>query len=78
MATETIEGEMQMVGFTDAAGKKTEYYWRNEEFQIAWENISFRSVFIGFTFFGVFIGVMTTLGTHLNVFFWSFEIATSG
>ncbi len=44
-----------------------------EEFRIAWENVSFRSVFIGFTFFGVFIGVSTTLGTHLNVFFWSFD-----
>jgi GPH family glycoside/pentoside/hexuronide:cation symporter len=43
------------------------------EFKIAWENVSFRAVFIGFTFFGVFIGVMTTLGTHLNVFFWSFD-----
>ena len=46
-----------------------------EEFKIAWENVSFRSVFIGFTFFGVFIGVMTTLGTHLNVFFWGFSVA---
>jgi hypothetical protein len=26
-----IEGEMQMVGFTDAAEKKIEWYWRNAE-----------------------------------------------
>ncbi len=29
--TETIEGEMQMVGFADASGKKTDYYWRNDD-----------------------------------------------
>ncbi len=29
--TKTIEGEMQMVGFADESGKKTEFYWRNDE-----------------------------------------------
>jgi GPH family glycoside/pentoside/hexuronide:cation symporter len=44
-----------------------------DEFRIAWENVSFRSVFIGFTLFGVFFGIVSTLGTHMNVFFWSFD-----
>jgi hypothetical protein len=26
-----IEGELQMVGFADESGKKTEYYWKNPE-----------------------------------------------
>ncbi len=29
--TVTVEGEMQMVGFADESGKKTEYYWRNDD-----------------------------------------------
>jgi hypothetical protein len=29
--TATIEGEMQMVGFADATGKKVDYYWRNAD-----------------------------------------------
>jgi len=42
------------------------------EFGSAWENISFRSLFVGFTLFGIFFGVLGTLGTHVNVFFWEF------
>ncbi|MEE2673549.1 MAG: MFS transporter [Myxococcota bacterium] len=42
------------------------------EFGSAWENISFRSLFVGFTLFGIFFGVLGTLGTHINVFFWEF------
>ena len=26
-----IEAEMQMVGFTDASGKKIDFYWRNSD-----------------------------------------------
>jgi hypothetical protein len=29
--TATIEGEMQMVGFADASGKKIDFYWRNPD-----------------------------------------------
>ena len=42
------------------------------EFASAWDNISFRSLFIGFTLFGIFFGILGTLGTHVNVFFWEF------
>ena len=43
------------------------------EFGSAWQNISFRSLFIGFTLFGIFFGILATLGTHVNVFFWEFD-----
>jgi len=43
------------------------------EFRIAWENVSFRAVFIGFTLFAVFIGIVTTLASHINVYFWGFD-----
>ena len=42
------------------------------EFASAWTNVSFRSLFIGFTLFGVFFGIVATLATHINVFFWEF------
>lgn len=42
------------------------------EFAAAWRNVSFRSLFIGFTLYGVFFGILATLGTHVNVFFWEF------
>jgi hypothetical protein len=29
--TTTIEGEMQMVGFADATGKKVDFYWQNSD-----------------------------------------------
>jgi hypothetical protein len=29
--TATIEGEMQMVGFTDPTEKKIDFYWRNAD-----------------------------------------------
>ena len=29
--TSAIEGEMQMVGFADADGKKNEFYWQNKD-----------------------------------------------
>jgi Na+/melibiose symporter-like transporter len=43
------------------------------EFASAWENVSFRSLFIGFTLYGVFLGILSTLATHVNVFFWEFD-----
>ena len=43
------------------------------EFASAWENVSFRSLFIGFTLYGVFFGILGTLGTHVNIFFWGFD-----
>jgi Na+/melibiose symporter-like transporter len=39
----------------------------------AWQIVSFRALFIGFTLYGVFFGIVATLGTHLNVFFWEFD-----
>lgn len=43
------------------------------EFASAWRNVSFRSLFMGFTLYAVFLGILATLGTHLNVFFWQFD-----
>jgi Na+/melibiose symporter-like transporter len=43
------------------------------EFASAWHNVSFRALFVGFTLFGVFFGIIGTLGTHVNVFFWGFD-----
>ena len=43
------------------------------EFASAWSEVSFRSLFIGFTLFGVFFGIVATLATHINVFFWEFN-----
>jgi Na+/melibiose symporter-like transporter len=43
------------------------------EFASAWQNVSFRSLFIGFTLYGVFFGILATLGTHVNVYFWEFS-----
>jgi len=43
------------------------------EFASAWQNVSFRSLFIGFTLYGIFFGVLGTLATHVNVFFWEFD-----
>ena len=45
------------------------------EFSSAWNNVSFRSLFIGFTLYGVFFGILGTLATHVNVFFWEFDTA---
>lgn len=42
------------------------------EFRLAWQNPSFRSLFVGFSLFAISISIGTTLGTHLNVFFWGF------
>ncbi|HJO23922.1 MAG: MFS transporter [Myxococcota bacterium] len=44
-----------------------------EEFRLAWENHSFRALFVGTSAFAVSISIGTTLGTHLNVFFWGFS-----
>jgi Na+/melibiose symporter-like transporter len=44
-----------------------------QEFGSAWQNASFRSLFVGFTLYGVFFGIVSTLGTHINVFFWEFD-----
>lgn len=38
-----------------------------------WANQSFRSVFLGFTAYGVLLGIVLTLSTHMNVFFWGFN-----
>ena len=43
------------------------------EFASAWQNVSFRSLFIGFTLYGIFFGVLATLATHLNLYFWGFD-----
>jgi Na+/melibiose symporter-like transporter len=43
------------------------------EFGSAWQNVSFRSLFIGFTLYGIFFGVLGTLATHVNLFFWDFD-----
>jgi Na+/melibiose symporter-like transporter len=43
------------------------------EFASAWKNVSFRSLFIGFTMYGIFFGVLSTLATHLNLYFWGFD-----
>jgi Na+/melibiose symporter-like transporter len=43
-----------------------------DEFLLAWGNPSFRSLFVGFSLFAISISIGTTLGTHLNVFFWGF------
>ena len=45
------------------------------EFALAWKNHSFRSLFVGFSLFAISISVGTTLGTHVNVFFWEFTSA---
>jgi Na+/melibiose symporter-like transporter len=43
------------------------------EFASAWQNVSFRSLFVGFTLYGLYFGIVSTLGTHINVFFWEFD-----
>ena len=43
------------------------------EFAAAWKNVSFRALFLGFTLYGIFFGILATLGTHINVFFWGFD-----
>ncbi len=45
------------------------------EFHMAWRNPSFRSLFVGFSLFAISISIGTTLGTHLNVFYWGFSTA---
>jgi Na+/melibiose symporter-like transporter len=45
------------------------------EFASAWTNVSFRSLFVGFTLYGVFFGIVGTIATHINVFFWEFSTA---
>jgi Na+/melibiose symporter-like transporter len=42
------------------------------EFALAWQNPSFRALFVGFSLFAISISIGTTLGTHLNVFYWGF------
>lgn len=43
------------------------------EFGLAWKNPSFRSLFVGFSLFAIAISVVSTLGTHINVFYWGFS-----
>jgi GPH family glycoside/pentoside/hexuronide:cation symporter len=43
------------------------------ELAAVWGNQSFRSVFLGFTAYGALLGVVLTLSTHMNVFFWGFN-----
>ncbi len=42
------------------------------EFLAAWTNPSFRSLFVGFSLFAIAISIVSTLGTHVNVFYWGF------
>ena len=41
-------------------------------FVLAWKNPSFRSLFVGFSLFAIAISIVSTLGTHINVFYWGF------
>lgn len=43
------------------------------ELSAIWANQSFRSVFLGFTAYGALLGLVLTLSTHMNVFFWGFN-----
>ena len=40
------------------------------EFSAIWGNVSFRAIFLGTTAYAAFFGIITTLGTHMSVFFW--------
>jgi Na+/melibiose symporter-like transporter len=42
------------------------------ELILAWKNPSFRSLFVGFSLFAIAISIVSTLGTHINVFYWGF------
>ena len=42
------------------------------ELILAWKNPSFRSLFVGFSLFAIAISIVSTLGTHINVFYWDF------
>ena len=41
-------------------------------FMVAWKNPSFRSLFVGFSLFAIALSLFSTLGTHVNVFYWGF------
>ena len=41
-------------------------------FIVAWKNPSFRSLFVGFSLFAIALSLFSTLGTHVNVFYWGF------
>lgn len=43
------------------------------ELSAAWGNPSFRSLFLGFTAYGALLGLLLTLTTHMNVYFWGFN-----
>jgi GPH family glycoside/pentoside/hexuronide:cation symporter len=43
------------------------------ELSAAWGNQSFRSLFLGFTAYGALLGLLLTLTTHMNVYFWGFN-----
>jgi hypothetical protein len=48
--TAAIEAELQVVGFMDEEGKKTEYYWRNEELtpdQRRWRKVALGATLSG-------------------------------
>ena len=42
------------------------------EFVLAWKNPSFRSLVVGFSLFAIAFSIVSTLGTHINVFYWGF------
>jgi Na+/melibiose symporter-like transporter len=42
-------------------------------FSVAWNNPSFRSLFVGFSLFAIALSLFTTLGTHMNVYYWGFS-----
>ncbi len=43
-----------------------------QSFVTAWQNPSFRSLVVGFSLFSIALSITSTLGTHVNVFFWAF------
>ena len=51
----------------------------SREFVVVWKNPSFRALIVGFSLFAIAISIVSTLGTHINVFYWGFtsnEIST--
>jgi len=42
------------------------------ELIVAWKNPSFCSLFVGFSLFAIALSIFSTLGTHVNVFYWGF------
>ena len=43
----------------------------SREFVVVWKNPSFRALIVGFSLFAIAISIVSTLGTHINVFYWA-------